>query len=227
MNTLFLITARGGSKGIPFKNIKSLGGKPLITYSIDIARQFSSDDRICVSTDSDDIIKVVENHGLKVPFKRPDALATDTSSSYDVIMHAINWYRSRNLEFENVVLLQPTSPFRTKRNVLDALQLYNESDVDMVVSVVKSKANPYYNLFEEDEEGFLIKSKSSNFTRRQDCPDVYEYNGAVYVFNINSLCKYNIGEFKKIKKVLMSDEESLDIDSPLDWKLAELLINGY
>jgi N-acylneuraminate cytidylyltransferase len=157
VKTLFLITARGGSKGILRKNIKQLGGKPLIAYSIDIARKFVSDEFICVSTDSDEIINVVENYGLKVPFKRPDELAKDVSGSYEVILHAFNWYKNNGITFKSIVLLQPTSPFRTKKNVEDALDLFSSNDLDMVVSVLKSKANPYYNLFEEDENGYLAK----------------------------------------------------------------------
>ncbi len=225
MKTLFLITARGGSKGILRKNIKQLGGKPLIAYSIDIARKFVSDEFICVSTDSDEIINVVENYGLKVPFKRPDELAKDVSGSYEVILHAFNWYKNNGITFKSIVLLQPTSPFRTKKNVEDALDLFSSNDLDMVVSVLKSKANPYYNLFEEDENGYLAKSKKSNYTRRQDCPDVYEYNGAVYVFNVDSLNEKNINQFAKVKKIVMAEEESLDIDTPLDWEIAELLIS--
>ena len=224
MKTLFLITARGGSKGIPGKNIKQLGDKPLIAYSIDIARKFVADEFICVSTDSDEIINVVENYGLKVPFKRPDELANDTSGSYEVILHAINWYKNIGITFKNIVLLQPTSPFRTKKNVEDALDLFSSNDLDMVVSVLKSKANPYYNLFEDDKNGYLLKSKTSNYTRRQDCPDVYQYNGAVYVFNVESLIKKNINQFTKVKKIIMSEEESLDIDTPLDWKIAEMIL---
>ena len=224
MKTLFLITARGGSKGILRKNIKQLGGKPLIAYSIDIARKFVSDEFICVSTDSDEIINVVENYGLKVPFKRPDELAKDVSGSYEVILHAFNWYKNNGITFKSIVLLRPTSPFRTKKNVEDALDLFSSNDLDMVVSVLKSKANPYYNLFEEDENGYLAKSKKSNYTRRQDCPNVYQYNGAVYVFNVESLIKKNINQFTKVKKIIMSEEESLDIDTPLDWKIAQMIL---
>ncbi len=225
MNTLFLITARGGSKGIPHKNIKKLGGKSLITYSIDVARQFVKDEFICISTDSTEIIEVVENYGLKVPFIRPDLLATDTAGSYEVILHAINWYKNNGITFKSIVLLQPTSPFRTEHNVKEALDIFSSNRVDMVVSVVQSKANPYYNLFEEDENGYLAKSKKSNYIRRQDCPDAYEYNGAVYVFNVDSLNEKNINQFYKVKKIVMAEEESLDIDTPLDWEIAELLIS--
>jgi len=117
MNILYLIPARGGSKGIPHKNIKSLAGKPLIYYSIDVARELTTDDNICVSTDDNEIIKVVENYGLKVPFKRPDELATDNATTNDVILHAINFYESIGKQYDIIVLLQPTSPLRKSQHV--------------------------------------------------------------------------------------------------------------
>ena len=106
MKSLFLITARGGSKGIPHKNIKPLAGKPLICYAIDVARQFVEDMDICVSTDGDDIIEVVEKYGLKVPFKRPAELASDTAGSYEVIRHAVQFYEQKGVLYDTVVLLQ-------------------------------------------------------------------------------------------------------------------------
>ena len=114
MKSLFLITARGGSKGIPHKNIKPLNGKPLIYYAIDVARQFVEDEDICVSTDGDDIIKTVEDYNLKVLFKRPAELASDTAGSDEVILHAVQYYEALGRLYDNIVLLQPTSPFRTK-----------------------------------------------------------------------------------------------------------------
>ncbi|MEI7676507.1 MAG: acylneuraminate cytidylyltransferase family protein [Bacteroidales bacterium] len=220
--TLFLIPARGGSKGIPYKNIKPLHGKPLILYSVEVARQLTGDKDICVTTDDDAIINVVEETGLKVPFKRPDELATDTSGSYEVILHALDYYNQKGTEYEVVVLLQPTSPFRTAQHVKEAISLYDDS-VDMVVSVNESAANPYYSLFEENENGFLDKSKKGNYTRRQDCPKVYEYNGAIYVMNVKSLREKPLSAFTKNKKYEMSRELSIDLDTPLDWEFAEFL----
>jgi len=220
--TLFLIPARGGSKGIPYKNIKPLHGKPLILYSVEVARQLAGDEDICVTTDDDAIINVVEETGLKVPFKRPDELATDTSGSYEVILHALDYYNQKGIEYEVVVLLQPTSPFRTAQHVKEAISLYDDS-VDMVVSVNESAANPYYSLFEENENGFLDKSKKGNYTRRQDCPKVYEYNGAIYVMNVKSLREKPLSAFTKNKKYEMPLELSIDLDTPLDWEFAEFL----
>lgn len=222
---LFIIPARGGSKGIPKKNSRLLSGKPLINYSIEIAQHFSKDD-ICITTDDEEIINIVKaTFNISVPFKRPDHLSSDTASSNDVLIHAINYYKSIGKEYQTIVLLQPTSPFRTVDNVKEAIELFNMSSLDMVVSVCESKSNPYYNLFEENKDGYLEKSKPSIFTRRQDCPNVYAYNGAVYVIRVSSLLSVGLTNFKKIKKVMMTEEESLDIDTPLDWKIAEFVIS--
>ncbi len=147
MKPLIIIPARGGSKGIPGKNIKKLGGKPLIEYTLEAARELFSDQQICVSTDSLEIKKVVENLGLAVPFLRPNELATDTASTYDVLLHALNFYEHRNYKPDAVILLQTTSPFRTSTHISEALKLYS-NNYDMVVSVKKTKSNPYYVLFE-------------------------------------------------------------------------------
>ena len=148
---LFVITARGGSKGLPGKNIKDLCGKPLIAYSIDVARAFVDDEHICVSTDSDEIKMVVENYGLSVPFLRPDYLATDTATSNDVLVHAVNFFKNLDRNYKKLVLLQPTSPLRTIEDVMGAIELYRD-DIDMVVSVTKSHAPAV--LCKENEDGF-------------------------------------------------------------------------
>jgi CMP-N-acetylneuraminic acid synthetase len=224
MKILYLIPARGGSKGIPHKNIKPLNGKPLILYSVEVARRLADDADICVTTDDDEIIKVVENAGLKVPFKRPDELATDTSGSYELILHALDFYQKQGINYDAVVLLQPTSPFRTAEHVKEAIELY-EPSLDMVVSVSESPASPYYTLFEENEQGFLRRSKESSFVCRQDCPKVYEFNGAIYVMNPLALREKSLSAFTKIKKYVMERSLSIDLDTPLDWKFAEFIMN--
>ncbi len=224
MKILYLIPARGGSKGIPHKNIKPLAGKPLIGYTIDVAMQLTDAQHICMSSDDEEIISTVEQYGLSVPFKRPAHLATDETATYEVILHALEYYARQGHTYDALVLLQPTSPFRTARHVQEARALFTP-DIDMVVSVCETRSNPYYVLFEENEDGFLTHSKKGNFTRRQDCPKVYEYNGAVYVINTQSLMTHsNIGELTKVRKYLMPHEASVDIDTPLDWDFAEFLM---
>jgi N-acylneuraminate cytidylyltransferase len=225
MNALIIIPARGGSKGIPHKNIKHLNGKPLIYYTIDVARQIVSDEHICVSTDDAEIIKCVEDYGLNVPFVRPDELATDKAGTYEVLLHAMDYYEKLGKKYDTIILLQNTSPFRMANHVKEAMALYDDN-IDMVVSVNETRSNPYYNCFEEDENGFLIKTlDSSLFTRRQEVPKTYEYNGAIYIFNANSLRKEHYGKFTRKVKYVMDELHSVDLDNMIDWKFAEFLLN--
>lgn len=225
MKALYLIPTRGGSKGIPHKNIKPLNGKPLIYYTIDVARAFTSDENICVTTDDDEITKVVENYDLKVPFKRPDDLASDTAGSYEVIMNALDYYQAKGINYDAVVLLQPTSPFRNVEDVQKCIDLYS-SDYDMVVSVKQASSNPYYDCFEPDSNGWLKPSKGDgSYQRRQDAPKVYEYNGAVYIMNVSALKKKNYNFFQKVGFVEMDEFSSIDLDTVLDWKFAELILS--
>lgn len=223
MHYLVIIPARGGSKGVSKKNIKLLNNKPLIQYSIDVAIALPIEKTICVSTDDETIKNTVEALGTAVPFIRPQHLATDESSSQDVILHAISYYENLGKTFDAVLLFQPTSPFRTVKQVEEAIKLFDNS-LDLVVSVKESKANPYYNLFEENENFFLEPSKKGNFTRRQDVPKVWEYNGAIYVINIDALKSKKMSDFKYIKKIEMDTLTSTDIDNPIDWKWSEFIL---
>ena len=223
MNDLVLIPARGGSKGIHGKNIKPLNGRPLIWYTLDAACEIAGPQNICVSTDSDEIITKVVEYGLKVPFKRPRNLATDIAGSYEVILHAIDFYQKNKSQFDRVILLQPTSPFRTGLHIQQALALY-QHDLDMVVSVMETKANPYFTLFEENEEGCLTPSKPGEFKCRQDCPSVYELNGAIYIINVKSLKKGPISQFTRLRKYVMGEEDSIDLDTELDWLTAQAIM---
>lgn len=222
-DTLFVIPARGGSKGLPGKNIKELCGKPLIAYSIDVARKFVDDKHICVSTDSEEIKQVVESFGLSVPFLRPDYLATDTATSNDVLVHAVNFFREQGREYKKVVLLQPTSPLRTSQDVQGAMELYRDN-VEMVVSVVKSHAPAV--LCCENEGGFVELIYNKSAAGRQQLQDMYEFNGAVYVINVQALLCKGLSKFTKKVKYVMSKEHSVDIDDIYDFKLVETIIKG-
>ena len=226
MKTLYVIPARGGSKGIPHKNIKPLAGKPLIGYSIDVARQLAADDDICLTTDDPDIAATAESMGLNVPFLRPASLATDTCGTYEVLIHALDFYRDRGIDYDTLVLLQPTSPMRTADDVRAALALYS-LDIDMVVTVKEAASNPYYNCYETDNDGFLHISKGDGgYTRRQDAPKVWEYNGAVYVINVESLRRMPLSAFTRRRMSVMPAERSVDLDTPVDWLIAEKLIEN-
>ena len=226
MRPLVIIPAREGSKGVPGKNIKLLNGKPLIHYTIEVAQKIFDNKNIYVSTDSLKIKSISEKTGLKVPFLRPKHLSTDTANMRDVILNALEHFVKKNKkEPDVIILLQPTSPFRKVNHIVEALKLYNNS-LDMVVSVKETSANPYYVLYEENKDNFLRKSKESNFTRRQDCPKVWEYNGSIYIINVNSIKSYPIGKFKKAIKYQMDESSSHDIDSKFDWFIAENLIKN-
>lgn len=223
-DTLFIIPARGGSKGLPRKNILPIHGKPMICYTIDAARSVTNDENICVSTDDLEIKKVVEDYGLKVPFLRPAVLATDTAGTREVLIHAVDFYKNTlNRQFSKLCLLQPTSPLRTSQHIIEAHLLWAD-DLDMVVSVKESKANPYFNLFEEQENGFLKKSKEGSFTRRQDAPKVWEYNGAIYFISIKTLETKEIFEFENVLKYEMEEGVSCDIDTKYDLAVIEKLV---
>lgn len=226
MKTLYIIPARGGSKGIPGKNIKPFLGKPLICHAIDQAREAgAADSDICVSTDSEEIRRVVEEYGLKVPFLRPAVLATDTSGTYEVLLHALEYYESQGAHYDAIVLLQTTSPLRRAEDIRGAVALWTP-DSDMVVSVCEAATNPYYNAYETDADGNLHISKGDgNYTRRQDAPKVWEYNGAVYVMNASSLKKRHYSKFSTRRPYVMPAERSVDLDTPADWLRAEQLAN--
>lgn len=224
---LYIIPARGGSKGIPGKNIKPLCGRPLIAYSIDAAKACADDDsHIILSTDDFAIADTARSLGLKVDYMRPAELATDQSGTREAIIDAMDWADQQGIDYNCVVLLQPTSPMRTADDIKGALALYNDN-VDMVVSVTEAASNPYYNCYETDSEtGFLHISKGDGkLTRRQDAPPAWEYNGAVYVINPKSVRNSGLGEFTRRVPFVMPKDRSIDIDTATDWIVAETLMN--
>ena len=176
MTPLIIIPARGGSKGIPGKNIKPLAGRPLIAYTIDVARQIAPTDHILLSTDSEEIAAAARAEGLDVPFMRPAELGGDHVGSREVILDAMARADDMGLAYDVVVLLQPTSPFRTAADVEAVLDRYAAlaPDVDMVVSVTESATNPYLNCYERDADGWLrIAKGDGRLRRRQDAPPTW------------------------------------------------------
>lgn len=222
-NILVVIPARGGSKGLPGKNIKDLCGKPLIAYSIDVARLITSDENICVSTDDLKIIETVENYGLHVPFVRPSELATDTAPTNDVLIHAINFYAKKGKIYDKLLLLQPTSPLRMINEIKEAIELYKD-DIDMVVSVTESHAPAA--LCHDNENGFVELIYNKKAIGRQALSSFYEVNGAIYVINIHALKNKGLADFKKCIKYVMPKETSIDIDDIYDFMLAETVLKN-
>ena len=223
MKILYLIPARGGSKGVPKKNIKELAGIPLIGHTIKAALEVADAKDICVSTDSDEIAKVAEGYGLKVPFRRPAEISSDFASNEQVILHAIDFFRERGVVYEYVVVLQPTSPLRQGTHIREAVELIDVNS-ELIVSVKETDSNPYYVLFEEGENGVLEKVKKGVFTRRQDCPIVYELNGAVYVIQVEKLRAKGYQNLA-MTKYFMDKVHSIDIDDLMDFAIAEYILS--
>lgn len=231
MHPLIVIPARGGSKGIPRKNIKPLNGKPLIAYSICTALEVVKHchltmENIIVSTDDEEIAAVAEQCGVNVPYRRPAHLASDTAGSREVIIDAMDYAEARGISYDCVILLQPTSPFRTTADVEGCMKLYEVNDsADMVVTVKEAASNPYYNCFETDPDtGALHISKGDGlYTRRQDVPKAWEFNGAVYVINPDSIRRMPLGAFPCRIPYEMPANRSVDLDTPTDWIVAEVI----
>lgn len=180
MKPLYIIPARGGSKGIPRKNIKELCGRPLIAYTVDAAIEARKrlGGHILLSTDDAETAVIVRGLGIEVGYMRPAELAGDTSGSREVMLHAMDWAESQGIEYDCVVLLQPTSPFRTADDIVACTQLL-EPGIDMAVSVCEAADNPYFNIFETDADGYLHISKGDGkLTRRQDAPKAWEIGRA-------------------------------------------------
>jgi len=217
VKSLIIIPARKGSKRLPNKNIKLLNGKPLINYTVEHARKLFDDNIICVSTDSNEIKSIVEKTGLKVPFLRPKHLAEDLSSTQEVILDCLDWYKNKkNYIPDNIILLQPTSPLRKIEYTKKALKKYNNK-LDMVVSVKKSRLN--------HKTTFAKVGKQDDIKKIDLDKNLLELNGSVYVINTSSIKNKEISKFSKIKKVTIREEElSIDIDTQLDFDICELII---
>lgn len=225
---LYLIPARGGSKGIPGKNIKPLAGVPLIGHTIRQALEVAGREDIVVSTDDPRIAAVAAQEGASVPFMRPAHLATDTASSRGVIIDALDRMEASGFHYDAVVLLQPTSPLRTSDDIRRAIKAFEEArdasgeGADMAVTVCEARTNPYYSAFETDADGFLHISKGDGrYTRRQDAPKVWEFNGAVYVIDAGAIRREEISRMRRTIPVEMPSSRSIDLDTPADWARAE------
>ena len=218
---LALITARGGSKGLPRKNILPLGGKPLIAWTIEAAQQSGIADQIVLSSDDNEIIKVAETWGCSVPFKRPSVLASDIASSVDVVMHTLDQLPG----FDYIVLLQPTSPLRNAEDIKNAFNALLEAKAKSCISVTEVEQSPYW-MYLEDNESRLVKliHKPDVPTRRQDLPKVYIPNGAIYISEIKELIKNKTFIGNNCIAYKMTAESSIDIDCAKDFKKAEQMI---
>ena len=224
---LAIIPARGGSKGLPGKNIRNLAGKPLVSWAIDAAKVSKYIDTTTVNTDSVEIAEIARRYGALVPFLRPTKLATDSASSYDVIIHALSWHVKQKEIFDLVMLLQPTSPLRTAYDIDLAIELFFEKKAQAIVSVCPCDHHPWWanTLPANGNMGEFLRPEILQ-TNRQGLPPHYRLNGAIYLADINFL--RNNGSFfgPATYALTMSKEHSVDIDDIIDFQLAELFLDS-
>lgn len=226
MKILAITPARGGSKRLPGKNIKDLNGKPLIQWTIDAALAVQEIARVMVTTDCEAIAEIAKQAGAEVPFIRPPELAADTSSSTDVIRHALDYYRAQGEEFDFVLLLQPTSPIRSADDIRRAIAQLKAHTADAVVSVCSCEHSPLWaNTLPDDRSmADFIRHEVSQL-RSQDLPDYYRINGAIYLTRVSRFYQENsLFLSSNIFAYVMDTESSVDIDHELDFLIAEAVL---
>jgi CMP-N-acetylneuraminic acid synthetase len=223
-NMLAIIPARGGSKGLPKKNIRVLHGKPLIVHTIQAALQSRFISRTLVSTDDPDIVGVSKKSGAEV-MMRPSELATDTASTIDVVLYCLSLLEEQGWQPDCVILLQPTSPLRTVHDIDDSIALLGEEKVDSVISVQENEHPPYWSCIIEDH--FLKPAFGDQYfrLRRQEIPTTYAPNGAIYIATPEYLKQHRIFYGERTLPFVMPRERSVDIDTEMDFLLAEAIMN--
>lgn len=227
MKILALITARGGSKRVPGKNIRPLGGIPLIVWSIDVAKGIPDICDILVSTDDPAIAQVASNVGALVPWLRPAELATDTASSIDVCLHALDWYEGKNGKVDGLLLLQPTSPFRRRDTVLRGIELFKSHRHKTVIGVSPAASHPLwcFNIEKEVMRPFI--SGGGLKLRSQDLPPAYVINGVFYLISPNNFRELRSFHSDDVVPMITDDlGERIDIDTEWDWKMAEAVLTA-
>lgn len=227
MKYVVLICARGGSKGLPGKNIKPLNGIPLIGWSINIAKQIDRVSRIVVSTDSDEIADTALQYGADVPFIRPEGLAQDDSPEWLVWKHAIDYLESYDGEdIDAIVVLPVTAPLRSVSDINDCIDMFEKFDVDSIITVSEASRSPYFNMVVNGSNGYssLVNRPKSQITRRQDAPEVFDMTTVAYVVDANFVKNHN-GIFEgRVKSVIIPRQRAVDIDNLMDFKIAELML---
>ncbi len=225
---LAMIPARGGSKGLPGKNIKQLCGKPVIAWSIDAGKSSRYVDHLMVSTDSDEIASVAREYGADVPFLRPEYLASDTATSFDAIKHTLDFYGQ---QFDYIVLLEPTSPLRTSDDIDIAIEALLSAEADSIVGISKTEdQNPAF-LIKKNDRGFIVgyEDKQMEVKRRQDINDVYFFEGSVYISDVRVLMSKKTFYHDRTIGYEVPKYKSLEIDDIDDFIMVEAIMNhkGY
>jgi len=227
--TVGFIFARGGSKGLPRKNLLPLGGKSLLAHAIVVALECPSLDRVIVSTDDREIAETARAHGAEVPFLRPAELAGDETPEWLAWQHAIRFVQEEAGEGLGIfVSLPPTSPLRSVEDVEACIRTLAGSDADMVITVREAERNPYFNMVLLDRDGSarLVIEPESKVYRRQDAPAVYDMTTVAYVARPEFILTHSSIFQGRVRAVVVPPERALDIDTELDLKLAELLLSG-
>lgn len=220
------IFARGGSKGLPGKNIKPLAGKPLIAHAIATARACPRLETVIVSTDDPAIAAVAREHGAEVPFMRPAHLAQDNSPEWLAWQHAIDWFQRERGDFDSFVSLPPTSPFRAVADVEACLdRLHDQPDTDIVITVRAAERSPWFNMVRLDPDGIarLVIAPNQGIARRQDAPPVYDITTVAYVARPAFVLSADRLFAGRVRTVQVPPERALDIDTPWDFRLAECI----
>ena len=226
MKPICFIGARGGSKGVPRKNIRKLAGKPLIAYTIESSLKSNVFSHVVVSTEDKEIAKVAEKYGAEVPFMRPKHLATGKSSMIDVIRHGIRSLNNMGYEFDIIVNRDCTVPFIKNKDIENSIKLLKKQKPHAVFCVYKQHLNPYFNMMEIDSRGFLkfVKKQRKRPVRRQDAPTVFQLNG-VFVYYVEKFMKYGAFPPRSIPYEIPA-ETGLMIDTEFEFKIAELAIKN-
>ncbi|WP_341659299.1 acylneuraminate cytidylyltransferase family protein [Vibrio sp.] len=216
-----LITARGGSKGLPRKNVLPVCGTPLIGLTINAAKECDHIVGVYVSTDNEEIAKVSMDFGAKI-INRPSELASDTASSIDVVCHAIEWLEAHSMLTDDLVLLQPTSPLRNSNHLNEALTQYNKSEAFLVTSVFEPSHTPIKSYIQKSNGSIVgLYSEDAPYMRRQDLPKAFLPNGAIYAFSVEEFKKTNHFPNINVFPYVMSEADSTDIDTIEDLKIVE------
>ena len=230
---LGIVTARGGSKGVPGKNIKNLAGKPLIAYTIESAKKSGVFDRIILSTDDPKIAEVAKQYGCEIPFMRPAELAADATQHLPVLRHAVQWLKENEGYYADYSMsLHPTSPLRQPEHIKEAAEIITSTGADSVlgVSPVPGHYTPYRSMTKDAEDRLVLingQPVRKRIMRRQDLPESYASNGMIYLFKTDNLFKYQedagmLGD--DVRALVVDPKYNVDIDTPADWEIAEILM---
>ena len=228
MNVVAIIFARGGSKGLPGKNIRPFGGKPLIAWSIEHALAIKRIDRVLVSTDSDEIAAVALEYGAEVPFMRPAELAADDSPEWLAWRHALNYLRETTGELPDVMVSVPaTAPLRLPQDIENCLNEYENHDADIIITVTDAHRSPYFNMVKTVADGSveLVNPPQIAIARRQDAPIVFDMATVCYVVKPEFVMNHESPFEGRVRSVHVPAERAIDIDTMLDFQIAEHLLH--